>query len=87
MPTPMSAPAVLTREFFEIRAKLLELAASFDRLDRAPGSVADDPRMSRIREALEVLQDPKPDRAEQIQLVFSRVYDDDWQKNFDLAPI
>ena len=87
MPTPMSAPAVLTREFFEIRAKLLELAASFDRLERAPGSVADDPRMSRIREALEVLQDPKPDRAEQIQLVFSRVYDDDWQKNFDLAPI
>jgi hypothetical protein len=82
--TTMSAPAVLNREFLEIRAKLLELAASFDRLDRGDGSVADDPRMSRIRRALEVLQGDAPDRAEQIQLIFSREYDDDWRRQFGL---
>jgi len=84
MPSPMSALAILDREFLEIRAKLLEVAASFDRLDRGEGSIESDQRMSCIKEALEVLQDDKPDRAEQIQLIFSRQYDDDWQKNFGL---
>ncbi len=84
MPIPMAAPDILNREYLEIRAKLLELAASFDRLDRAHGSVAADRRMQLIREALAVLQDEHGDRAEQIQLIFSRQYDDDWQQNFNL---
>jgi len=84
MPSPMSATAILDREFLEIRAKLLEIAASFDRLDRGDGSINSDERMSGIKEALEVLQDDKTDRAEQIQLIFSRQYDDDWQKSFGL---
>jgi hypothetical protein len=84
MPIPMAAPEILNREYLEMRAKLLELAASFDRLDRADGSVADDRRTQLIREALAVLQEDHGDRAEQIQLIFSRQYDDDWQKNFNL---
>jgi hypothetical protein len=84
-PTPMTAPAVLEREFLEIRAKILELGASFDRLDRGDGSVADDPRMAKIREALSVLQEKSPERAEQIQLIFSRAYDDDWQKTLNVS--
>ena len=84
-PTPMPAPAVLDREFLEIRAKILELGASFDRLGRGEGSVADDPRLTRIREALAVLQDANGDRAEQIQLIFSRAYDDDWQKTMNVS--
>lgn len=84
-PTPMPAPAVLDREFLEIRAKILELGASFDRLGRGEGSVADDPRMTRIREALAVLQDKSGERAEQIQLIFSRAYDDDWQKAMNVS--
>jgi len=80
----MAAEAVLNREFLEIRAKLLELAASFDRLERGAGSVENDPRMKLIREGLSVLQDKSGDRAEQIQLIFSRPYDDEWQKAFDL---
>ena len=67
-----------------MRAKLLELAASFDRLDRGDGSVQIDSRLKRIHEALEVLQDERRDRAEQIQLIFSRPYDDDWQKEFEM---
>jgi hypothetical protein len=30
--------------------------------------------------------DETGDRAEQIQLIFSRPYDDDWQKEFGLVP-
>ncbi|QDU96126.1 hypothetical protein [Lignipirellula cremea] len=82
MSIPLSSAEVLQREFFEMRAKLLELAASFDRLDRADGEVKGDPRMAQIEEALRVLLDQKPDRAEQIQLLFSLPYDDAWQKEF-----
>jgi hypothetical protein len=35
MPIPLDATEVLNREFLEIRAKLLEIAAALDRLDRA----------------------------------------------------
>jgi hypothetical protein len=86
MQSPMIAPDILNREFFEIRCKILELAASFDRLDRAEGEVADDRRLDLIYEALEVLQSSEADRAEQIQLIFSRPYDDDWQRTFNFAP-
>ena len=84
--TPMAAQSVLDREFLEIRAKLLELAASFDRLDRGGGIAIDERRMQLVRQGLKVLLDETGDRAEQIQLIFSRPYDDDWQKEFGLVP-
>lgn len=86
MATPMPAQAVLDREFLELRARLLELAATFDRLERGGGAPADDSRMKLIRQGLKVLLDETGDRAEQIQLIFSRPYDDDWQKEFRLTP-
>ena len=82
---PLDAPQVLNREFLEIRAKILEVGASFDRLGRASGSVEGDPRMDRIREALSVLQEGSADRAEQIQLIFSRDYEDNWREKFGVA--
>ncbi|MCA9124185.1 MAG: hypothetical protein H6822_20115 [Planctomycetaceae bacterium] len=85
MPIPMTATQVLDREFLEIRAKLLELAASFDRLNRADGVISDDPRLSLIREAIDALLADADDRAEQVQLIFSLHYDDEWQKKFDMA--
>ena len=86
MPTPMPAPAVLDREYLEIRAKLLEVAASFDRIRRGAGEVASDPRMQQIQEALGVLQSDRDDLAEEIQLIFSLPYDDSWQKQLDISP-
>ncbi len=85
MSIPMTASQVLDREYLEIRAKVLELAASFDRLDRAEGVVDGDPRLSLIHEAINVLQSDADDRAEQVQLIFSLHYDDEWQKKFDMA--
>jgi len=84
-PTTMPAQAVLDREFLEIRAKILELGASFDRLGRGAGSVDSDPRMKLIRQALSLLQEKGDDRAEQIQILFSRPYDDDWRQKFGIA--
>jgi len=81
-PTPMPAEAVLDREFLEIRAKILELAASFDRLDRGEGSVMQDARMKPIEASLQVLQQPGADRAEKVQMIFSREYDEEWRKRY-----
>jgi len=83
---PLTAPEVLSREFLEIRCKILELAAAFDRLQRAEGSVTDDPRLARLHEALTVVLDDSDDRAEQVQMVFSRPYDDAWQNAFRVVP-
>jgi hypothetical protein len=86
MSLSLTAPEVLNREFLEIRCKILDLAAAWDRLGRAAGSVADDPRLARLREALTVVLDESADRAEQVQMVFSRPYDDAWQNEFKVAP-
>ena len=87
MTCPLSAKEVLDREYLVVRAKILELAAAFDRLDRAAGSVDGDPRMSLISESLHVLQTEASDRAEQIQLIFSRQYEDDWREKFKLDSV
>ena len=82
MPQPLTAPEVLNREFLEIRCKILDLAAAFDRLGRADGSITGDLRVARIKEALTIVLEQEEDRAEQVQLTFSRPYDDAWQDAF-----
>lgn len=79
MSKTLEAPEILNRVFLETRSRLLEVAASLDRLDRADGSVAKDPRMARIRQALQLLEGDQPDKAEQLQMIFSLPYDDQWQ--------
>jgi len=78
------APAI-EQEFLPLRAKLLEIAAALDRIDRAGWSKGQDPRAERIRAAIELLGDSRGDRAEQIQLVFSRPYEEDWQGEFRIT--
>jgi hypothetical protein len=86
MSSVMTASQILNREFLEIRAKILEIAASFDRLDRSEGSIEDDPRFGRIQEALEVLRSSSDgDRAEQVQLIFSRQYEETWPQKFGMS--
>jgi hypothetical protein len=71
---------VLDQEFLPVRAKILEVAAALDRMDRASGSVASDSRRAQMHAAIQVLLRPEDDRAEQIQLIFSRTYKDDWRE-------
>ena len=84
MNTPLSAAQILEVEFLENRAKLLELAASLDRLDRAEGSVGEDPRMKKIHASLAVLAEEKENRAERIQVLFSLPYESNWKNQFGI---
>ncbi len=84
MPTA-TATTLFEQEFLPIRAKLLEVAASLDRLDRAAGPLPDDVRMSQLRQAIEVLLQAEAGRAERIQLTFSLPYDEAWQKEFTMT--
>lgn len=84
MPEPMPATDVLDREFLEVRAKILELAASLDRFERGAGSVADDPRMQLIQDGFRILQERQDGRAERVQLLFSQPYEQEWRKQFDI---
>jgi len=76
--SPMSAHQVLDREFLEIRARILKIAASLDRIDRSASPAADPARMALIREGLELLLKDSPDRAKNVQLLFSLPYSPDW---------
>ena len=86
MANPLSANEVLNREFLEVRARLLQVAAALDRLDRADGSVVDDPRFQNIQRVLEILRGSDPQRAAQVQMIFSRPYSPTWRESFDVPP-
>jgi len=81
MPGNMSASEMLTREFPQIRHRLIDIAAALDRIDRAEGAnaVQSDSRLASLREAARVLTDGRPDRAQRVQMVFSDPYDPGWR--------
>ncbi len=80
MTIPMTREQVVNRYFLEMRCKVLEVAASLDRVDRAePASNgAADPRLERLQQAIRVLLENGPGRAENVQMIFSRAYDPNW---------
>lgn len=81
-----SSQEILDREFLELRSKLLDIAASLDRIDRASGSVVDDDRMRKLTQGIELIASQRPDRAHAIQQLFSRQYDQQWKQKFKLPP-
>ena len=80
--TPLPAAQALDRYFLEARSKLLDLAAILDRIGRGQGAgEADaDPRLEKIRQALEVLHDKSGGRAERVQQIFSLEYEAGWER-------
>ena len=80
MSAPRTIDVVLEQEFLPLRAKILELAAGLDRLDRASGDLRRDERRQRLVRAIRLLLEDAPTRAEQVQLLFSRDYDQAWRK-------
>jgi hypothetical protein len=76
---------ILEREYLEVRAKLLELAAFFDRLDRVGGVTNTDPHLEKLRRGMELIGQESANRVEQILLHFSRPYEADWRDRFPLA--
>lgn len=84
----MNANQLLDRHFLDVRARLLEVAATLDRLDRA-GSTSntgeiEDPRLVQLRTAIEILLKPETDRAAKVQQLFSLEYDPAWREKFDI---
>ncbi len=80
--TPVPAAKALDAYFLEARSKLLDLAGVLDRIGRGQDAAATDtdPRLEKIRQALEVLHDRSGGRAERIQKIFSLDYDAGWEK-------
>ena len=96
MPHSSTAPKPPDRELLAVRSRLIDLAAILDRLDRLraggrtvgpqdgaaaePGHAAADDFRERVRRSLAVLANDTPDRAAQVQIIFSLPYDDQWAK-------
>jgi hypothetical protein len=84
-----TADQILEDKYLEVRAKLLEIAATLDRMDRscdehAPWSEQAKPRRERIDDAIRILLSEGPDRAERLQRLFSRPYDSTWRKQMQI---
>lgn len=79
---PLPAAKALDAFFFDARSRILDLAAFLDRIERGPDATAigSDPRLAKIRQALETLLKDGANRAEQVQQIFSLAYDANWDK-------
>ncbi len=83
------ASLILEESFLSIRAKVLEIAAALDRIDRAeerveplaPDKIA---RREKIDDAIQLLLTEGDDRAERIQLLFSREYSPSWRSEMKI---
>lgn len=73
----LTGPQILDRYFPEVRARLIEVAAVMDRLNRANEhsgtTTVDDERLAMLHESLQVLAEnsTRPNKAERIQMIFS----------------
>ena len=79
--TPLTAAAALDAFFLDARSRLLDLAATLDRIDRGAGrdAVAADLRLAQLRAGVERLL-AGPGRAEAVQELFSDAYDPGWPR-------
>ncbi len=81
---------IVAESFLDVRAKLLQIAATFDRIDRGrkagPLSASTQARRELLTEATEILLSDAPNRAEKMQQLFSRQYETDWREQFGLEP-
>lgn len=82
MSAPLSPRQTLDRHYLEMRGRLLELAACFDRIERADpeGTIEGDPRLQLLRQGVDLLQESGTTRAEQLQMLFSDPYVENWTK-------
>ena len=94
----MNANQLLDRHYLEVRARLLEIAATLDRIDRAKSSATNasesadasgkpldaDPRMAQLKQGIELLLSEEDGRAAKVQKLFSLNYDPDWRSKYQV---
>lgn len=79
--TPLPAARALDQFFLDARSRVLDLAATLDRVGRgADPAAAADPRLARLREAIGELLSADGGRAERVQRLFSLPYDPSWER-------
>lgn len=80
--TPLPADRALDQFFHDARSRLLDVAATLDRVGRGAnaGAATADPRFAKLRQAVEILRGDAPNKAELIQQLFSLDYDPDWPR-------
>lgn len=81
MPEKLSADELLNREFLTVRARILDIAAALDRIESAAGTAKTDPRIDLLHRAIDELKKTGSDRAERVQMLFSRAYDPAWRED------
>lgn len=80
MSSPQSSREIMDREYLPTRAKILEIASALDRVSRSGSGTPDDPRWQQLQTAIQLLLNDENDRAEQVQLLFSRAFDENWRQ-------
>jgi hypothetical protein len=83
-PVERTAEQVVADEFLIARAKILELAATLDRIERASGDIEDSKQMQLIAHGLQILCDDEVEKAKRVQLLMSRQYDPHWQQQMSM---
>jgi hypothetical protein len=81
---PHTAEQILQQEFLLARARILELAATLDRIERAGGQVEEHPQMQLLQRGFEILTSQQSERAQQVQLLFSRQYSAEWRREYGI---
>ncbi|MEM8736561.1 MAG: hypothetical protein AAGG44_20185 [Planctomycetota bacterium] len=79
---PRTAQQVLEQEFLQTRAKILELAAFFYRLQDAENSKVNEEQLKLLKQGCKILTSDGTDKAAQVQLLFSKEYKADWRKDY-----
>lgn len=84
-----TADRILDETFLEVRAKLIEVAATLDRIDRSaddgsPLSASQAAKRDQIDEAIRICLRDDPARTELLQKLFSRKYASDWRNQMQI---
>jgi hypothetical protein len=80
-----SATQIVADEFMIARAKIVELAATLDRIERASGNVDDSKNMQLLVQGIHILIDDQVEKAKRVQLLMSRDYDPEWQNIMSIS--
>ncbi|MEO8270674.1 MAG: hypothetical protein ABI557_13205 [Aureliella sp.] len=81
---PRSPSEILSQEFLQTRAKILEVAAFYDRLGQVPDSADQQRQLDLLNSACAILTDDQPDKAERVQLLLSRRFNPGWRDEFGI---
>lgn len=81
---PRSPAEILSQEFLLTRAKILEVAAFFDRLGQVSDNAAQQRQVELLNGACAILNDDQPDKAARVQLLFSRRFNPGWRDEFGI---